>query len=420
MAVVKAFRCVRPAPAAAAEVAALPYDVYDRKEAKEAVQGHPLSFLNIDRPETQFPDDFDMYSDAAYEKARELLDREIADGTFLTDPDPAYYVYEQTIEGGPLSGLMKGHVQTGIAACSSVDDYLNGVVKKHENTTEKKEQDRIRHVDTCGAQTGPIFLAYRHNEDLKRITDEAKRGEPLYDFVSEDGIHHRVWKIGDPGKVKQIETIFAGIPATYIADGHHRAASAVKAALKRREAHPDYTGKEEFNFFLSILFPDDELSILPYNRVVSDLAGLSAAEFLQALDESYVICDNGTEAVVPQEKGSAGLYLEGRWYRLREREEQIPEDPVASLDVQFLQDHVLGGILGIDDPRTSDRVRFIGGIRGTAELERLVKNGAAAAFSMYPTQMGELFGVADAGRLMPPKSTWFEPKIRSGIFIHRI
>lgn len=420
MAVVKAFRCVRPAPALAKEVAALPYDVYDRKEAKEAVKGHPLSFLNIDRPETQFPDDFDMYSDAAYQKAKELLEREISDGTFVTDPDPAYYVYEQTIEGGVLADFMKGHTQTGICACSSVDDYLNGVVKKHENTTAKKEQDRIRHVDTCGAQTGPIFLAYRKNDDLKRITDEAKKAVPLYDFVSDDGIRHRVFKIAAPETVSRIEEIFAGIPATYIADGHHRAASAVKAALKRREEHPGFTGEEPFNFFLSILFPDDELRILPYNRVVHDLNGLDAGEFLQALDESYLVRDHGTEPVVPKEKGVTGLYLGGKWYELKERADRIPDDPVGCLDVSYLQDMVLAPVLAIDDPRTSDRIRFIGGIRGTKELERLVDGGEAAAFSMYPTQMSELFGVADAGRLMPPKSTWFEPKLRSGLFIHKI
>ena len=420
MAVVKAFRCVRPNPGAVQEVAALPYDVYDRKEAKAAVAGHPLSFLNIDRPETQFGDDFDMYSDEAYERARELLYAELADGTLVEDEAPAYFVYEQTIESGVLGALMQRHSQTGIVGCSAADDYLDNVVRKHENTREEKEQDRIRHVDCCGAQTGPIFLCYRSNSALKAMTDSAKQEKPLYDFVSEDGIRHRVWRLADAEQLRKIEESFAEIPATYIADGHHRAASAVKVALKRRAEKPDFTGEEAFNFFLSVLFPEDELKILPYNRVVSDLNGMSAEDLLLEADAAFCIRDCGSEAVQPENKGVIGMYLEGRWYELTMREELRAEDPVGSLDVSFLQNTLLGPVLGIDDPRTSDRIRFIGGIRGTEELEKLVKEGAAVAFSMYPTQMSELLKVADAGLLMPPKSTWFEPKLRSGIFIHRI
>lgn len=420
MAEVKAFRCVRPNPDAVHEVAALPYDVYDRAEARAAVQGHPLSFLNIDRPETQFDESCDMYADAVYQKAREMLEEELHDGVFLEDEKPAFFVYEQTVESGVLADCMPGHSQTGIVGCSSVDDYLQGVVRKHENTREEKERDRIRHVDSLSAQTGPIFLSYRSNDRLKELMETAKRQAPLYDFVSDDGIRHRVWKIDDAARVEEISTAFAALPASYIADGHHRAASAVKVALKRRAEHPDYNGSEEFNYFLSVLFPDDALEILPYNRVVSDLGALSAEDFLLEVDAAFSIRDCGETAVHPERKGVIGMYLDHHWYELTAREELRPEDPVESLDVAFLQNTILAPVLNIEDPRTCERIRFIGGIRGTEELERLVNEGAAVAFSMYPTQMEELLQVADAGRLMPPKSTWFEPKLRSGIFIHRI
>jgi uncharacterized protein (DUF1015 family) len=420
MAVVKPFLCVRPNGKAVQEVAALPYDVYDRKEAKEAVSGKPLSFLNIDRPETQFPDDFDMYSDEAYRKARELLDREIKDGTFVKEEVPCYYVYEQTVESGALAPVMKGHSQTGIVACSSVDEYLSGTIRKHENTRADKELDRIRHVDACDAQTGPIFLAFRANAELKKLTDAAKSEMPVYDFVSDDGIRHRVWRVADAGRTAKIEEIFRTIPSTYIADGHHRAASAVKVALKRREENPSFTGAEPYNFFLSVLFPDEELKILPYNRVVKDLNGLTAEEFLDKIRAAFDVRECGTSAVEPQEKNVFGMYLNHRWYELTAKKDRRSDDPVKGLDVSILQDAVLTPVLGITDPRTDKRISFIGGIRGTKELERLVDGGCAAAWSMHPTSMQELLAVADAKLLMPPKSTWFEPKLRSGIFIHQI
>jgi len=421
MAVVKAFNCIRPNEKAVKDVAALPYDVYDRKEAKEAVKGKPLSFLNIDRPETQFPDDFDMYSEEAYEKAKELLDKEIADGTFLREPVPCYYVYEQTVEGGELAPIMKGHSQTGIAACSSVDEYQNGIIKKHENTRADKEKDRIHHVDTCNAQTGPIFLAYRSSRELNRLTDDIKKDAPLYDFVSDDGIRHKIWRVSEPETTSAIENAFKEVPATYIADGHHRAASAVKVALKRREEHPDYTGKEEYNYFLSVLFPDSELKILPYNRAVRDLNGLTEQEFIDKINKAYTVKNCGENAVVPEEKGKCGMYLDHTWYELTAKDSVKSQDPVKGLDVSVLQDHVLMPLLGIEDPRTDKRISFIGGIRGTKELEKLVdREGYKAAFSMFPTGMQELLSVADAKLLMPPKSTWFEPKLMSGIFIHQI
>ena len=411
MAVVKPFICIRPAKEHAAEVAALPYDVYNRKEACAAVKGNPLSFLNIDRAETQFSDDVDTYADCVYEKARELLDSQIADGIYVTDAGDHYYLYELT---------MDGRSQTGIVACCSIDDYVNGVIKKHENTREEKELDRIRHVDTVNAQTGPIFLAYRQNTVLKEIVAEEKTKPALYDFVSDDGIRHRVWRIDGADRTDAIEAAFAAIPSTYIADGHHRAASAVKVGLKRRTKHPGYTGEEPFNYFLSVLFPDEELMILPYNRVVRDLNGMSAEQFFEKLKEKFELEGIGKEPYAPVQKGTFGMYLGGTWYALKILPQYRSADPVKGLDVSILQDHLLAPVLGIGDPRTDKRIDFIGGIRGLKELERRVGEDMEVAFSMYPTSIEELLSVADAGLLMPPKSTWFEPKLRSGLFIHRL
>ncbi|RHP70902.1 Uncharacterized conserved protein [uncultured Clostridium sp.] len=411
MAVVKPFICIRPAKEHAAEVAALPYDVYNRKEACAAVKGNPLSFLNIDRAETQFSDDVDTYADCVYEKARELLDSQIADGIYVTDAGDHYYLYELT---------MDGRSQTGIVACCSIDDYVNGVIKKHENTREEKELDRIRHVDTVNAQTGPIFLAYRQNIALKEIVAEEKTKPALYDFVSDDGIRHRVWRIDGADRTDAIEAAFAAIPSTYIADGHHRAASAVKVGLKRRTKHPGYTGEEPFNYFLSVLFPDEELMILPYNRVVRDLNGMSTEQFFEKLKEKFELEEIGKEPYAPVQKGTFGMYLDGTWYALKILPQYRSADPVKGLDVSILQDHLLAPVLGIGDPRTDQRIDFIGGIRGLKELERRVGEDMEVAFSMYPTSIEELLSVADAGLLMPPKSTWFEPKLRSGLFIHRL
>ena len=411
MAVVKPFICIRPAKENAAKVASLPYDVYNRKEACAAVAGNPVSFLNIDRAETQFSDDVDTYADCVYEKARELLDTQIAEGVYVTDAGDHYYLYELT---------MDGRSQTGIVACSSIDDYVNGVVKKHENTREDKELDRIRHVDTVNAQTGPIFLAYRQNETLKAIVAEEKAKPVLYDFVSDDGIRHRVWKIDDPAQTAAIEAAFAAIPATYIADGHHRAASAVKVGLKRRAENPGYTGEEPFNYFLSVLFPDEELMILPYNRVVKDLNGMSREQFFEAVKGKFELEEIGKEPSAPAEKGTFGMYLDNTWYALKVLPQYRSADPVKGLDVSILQDQLLGPVLGIGDPRTDKRIDFIGGIRGLKELERRVREDMEIAFSMYPTSIEELLAVADAGLLMPPKSTWFEPKLRSGLFIHKL
>ncbi len=408
MAIVKPFLCVRPEPGIASRVAALPYDVYSRAEAKAETEREPLSFLRIDRAETQLPDEVDTYADCVYEKAKELLTGMMEDGSFLQETVPCYYVYELT---------MDGRSQTGIVACSSIDDYASGVIRKHENTRADKEMDRIRHVDACNAQTGPIFLAYRARAEIRGIVDGAKEQEALYDFVSPDGIGHRVWRIGEPGQVRALEAAFSQVPSTYIADGHHRAASAVRVGLKRREENPGWRGDEPFNYFLSVLFPDDELMILDYNRVVKDLNGMTAEEFLEAVSGKFSVERTGGAPFRPGRKGTFGMYLDGCWYRLETRREPSG-DPVEDLDVSVLQDTLLGPILGIGDPRTDTRIGFVGGIRGLSELERRCREDMRVAFAMYPTSIGELFQVADASSLMPPKSTWFEPKLRSGLFIH--
>lgn len=422
---IKPFAAIRPREDVAAQVAALPYDVYDRTEARRAVEGKPLSFLNIDRPETQFAPDADMYAPEAYAKARELFDARVEDGTFVRDEAPCFYLYELE---------MDGRVQTGIVACCLIDDYLNGTIKKHENTLEAKERDRISHIDALDAQTGPIFLAYRDNAQVAQLVEQARSQEPLYDFVADDGVAHRAWRIGAPVDVEALSRAFAGVPAAYVADGHHRTASAVKVGLARRAEHPDYDGSEEFNYFLSVLFPASELAILPYNRVVHDLNGLTVEEFLARVQDTFEVLHKQSQPLEPVDKGAVGMYVDGEWYGLGVLPELENDDPVAGLDVAILQERVLGPVLGIDDPRTDPRVEFVGGIRGLHALEHRVmladesareagtlkERGPAVAFAMFPTSIDELMAVADADRLMPPKSTWFEPKLRSGLFIHRL
>ena len=419
MAKIKPFICVRPAADKVAEIAALPYDVYNRAEAKAVVEKNPQSFLAIDRAETQFPDDVDTYDARVYQKAHDMLCDWIAKGAFIRDEQRAYYVYELT---------MDGRVQTGITACASIDDYANNVIKKHENTRADKEQDRINHVDTCSAQTGPIFLAYRSNDVIREIVKKTKEGVALYDFTAEDGIRHRVFKISDSADVSAIDNAFDGIQEIYIADGHHRAASAVKVGFKRREEHPDYDGTEEFNYFLSVLFPDEELMIMDYNRVVKDLNEMSEEQFLAKMNDLFVVSQIGgtigddlsESAVRPDKKGDFAMFIGDKWYRCSMKPSDIPNDPVEGLDVSVLQNLLLAPVLGIGDPKTDKRIDFVGGIRGLTELEKRCHTDCKVAFAMYPTSIQELFAVADADRLMPPKSTWFEPKLRSGLFIHEI
>ena len=411
MAEIKPFFCIRPSQELVSRVAALPYDVYNREEACEEVKREPLSFLAIDRAETQFDSSVDTYDERVYKKAKELLEERILDGTFVTDEKECYFLYQLT---------MNGRSQTGIVACASIDDYQNQVIKKHENTRADKEADRIHHVDICNAQTGPIFLAYRSNPVLNEVTEQVKKEAPLYQFVSLDGIGHTVWKVEEEQKIALIRDTFAFIEQIYIADGHHRAASAVKVGLKRREEHPDYTGKEEFNYFLSVLFPDDQLMIMDYNRVVKDLNGYSAEEFLKKAEESFVVEAVGEKPYSPVKVHEMGMYLDGIWYRLEAKPEICVNHPVEGLDVSILQNALLTPVLGIGDPKTDKRIDFVGGIRGLKELERRAQTDMRVAFAMYPTSIGQLFDVADAQLLMPPKSTWFEPKLRSGLFIHRL
>lgn len=410
MAVVKPFSCVRPDAGLASRVAALPYDVYDRAEAKVEVKREPLSFLAIDRAETQFDDSVDMYSPQVYNKAKELFEARVADKTFITDQDKTYYIYALT---------MDGRTQTGLVACASIDDYLNNVIKKHENTRAEKEVDRIKHVDTLSAQTGPIFLAYRADEVITGAVNSTKESPCLYDFVSPDGIRHQVWKMTDERLVGDVAKAFESIDSIYIADGHHRAASAVKVGLKRREENPGFTGDEEFNFFLAVLFPDEELKILPYNRVVKDLNGLSKDAFLSKVEENFELSVSDVP-VSPDKKGTYGMFLDNTWYLLKAKGKILSDDAVDGLDVAVLQNNLLEPVLGIADPKTDKRIDFVGGIRGLKELERRCSLDCVVAFSMYPTSISELFAVSDNNRLMPPKSTWFEPKLRSGLFIHRI
>ena len=408
------FKCVRPVPEHAAEVAALPYDVFDRAEAAEYVRERPLSFLNIDRPETQFAPDQDMYAPEVYARARELFDAWQADGVLSTDGTPCYYVYEL---------VMGDHAQTGVVCCCAVDEYLDGTIKRHENTHPEKERDRIAHIEALGAQTGPIFLTYRDNIALDTVVGAAKAAAPLYDFTDGEGVTNRVWRVGRPDAVDAIEAAFATVPCAYIADGHHRAASAVRVAERMRSAHPDYTGDEEFNRFLAVLFPASQLEILAYNRFVADTHGLGAEGVVDAVRAAGFTAERASGAVVPDRGGSMGMYVGGTWWLLAYGDALAATvkaaGPVGRIDCSVLQDYVLGPVLGIDDPKSDPRIIVVGGIRGTGELERRAGT-RGVSFSMYPTSIEQLLDVADAGLLMPPKSTWFEPKLRSGLFAHKI
>ena len=408
MAIVKSFKCVRPREDMAEQVASLPYDVYDRKEAKAAVANKPYAFLNIDRPETAFDDDFDMYSKEAYKHARDLYNEFKDKGIYEEDTCDSYYLYELT---------MNGRSQTGIVGLASVEDYLNNIIKKHENTREEKEIDRINHVDTLSAQTGPIFLAYKANDTLQKIISQNTLNVPLYDFVSEDGVRHRVWKV-EKEYNKQIAGCFENISALYIADGHHRAASAVNVALKRRQKDNNKDG--QYNYFLSVIFDERQLHILPYNRIVLDLNFKSEDEILGSIEKAFDIKECPMQREITN-RHEFGMLLKDKFYILKAKEEIISDDTIKGLDVSILQDFVLEPIFGIKDPRTDNRIKFAGGIRGVEFLESELESGRGeVAFLMHPTSMTELFAVADENKLMPPKSTWFEPKLRSGIFIHEI
>lgn len=413
MAVIRPFRAFRPTPDLAAKVAALPYDVMSSQEAREMAAGNPYSFLHVDKAEIDLDPAIDLYDTRVYEKARENLDNMIAEGSYIQDPQPCLYIYRQT---------MQGRAQTGLVACLSINDYLNNIIKKHELTRADKEQDRINHVDYCDAQTGPIFITYRAKKEINDIVSKWTLKDPVYDFVSEDDIGHTIWVINEPGVITNLVNLFGGIEYLYIADGHHRSASAVRVGLKRREQFPGYDGSEEFNYFLSVIFPDSDLYIMDYNRLVKDLNGLSPEQFLQQVGEKFTITPyEGSGPYRPENRNSFGVYLEGRWYILQARAGSYDNsDPVKRLDVSIMQNNLLRPLLGIEDPRTDKRIDFVGGIRGLQELEKRVQSDMKIAFAMHPTTIQDLMDIADAGQVMPPKSTWFEPKLRSGIFVHKL
>lgn len=413
MAVFKPFKALRPLPEYAAKVAALPYDVMNSDEARDIAKGNPYSFLHIDKAEIDLPLGTDIYSDEVYEKAAENLKKSEVDGICKTDGSPCFYIYRQ---------IMNGREQTGLVGCASVDDYINNHIKKHELTRADKEADRIRHVDTCDANTGPIFLCFKENKKITDIIEEYKKNEPVYDFVTDGGISNTVWVIDDSVICNELSALSEKSGDFYIADGHHRCASAVNVAKKRREQNPHYDGTEEFNYFLAVLFPAESLEIMDYNRVVKDLNGNSENEFIEKISECFTVEKTLSDgAYRPEKKHTFGMYLNQTWYKLTAKDGTFTEaDPVDRLDVSVLQNNLLTPILGIGDPRTDKRIDFIGGIRGLGELERLVDGGMAVAFSMYPTTLDDLMAIADADLIMPPKSTWFEPKLLSGLFVHKL
>ena len=413
MAVFRPFRAVRPVPAHAADVAALPYDVMNSAEARAIAKDKPLSFLHVDKAEIDLDPAVDPYDAKVYAKARENLDKLETSGVCRQDETPCFYIYRQT---------MDGRSQTGLVGCAGIQDYLDGVIKKHEFTRADKEEDRVRHVDACDANTGPIFLACRRNAALQAaLADWQQTHAPVYDFVAEDGVGHTVWVIDDPAVIASLEKTFAGVGALYIADGHHRCASAVRVGTSRRKENPAAKQDAEFNFFLAVVFPQDELAIMDYNRVIRDLAGLSETEFFQKLETVFTVEPAPVSPYRPQRRHQFGMLLGGNWYCLTAKDGTFDEtDPVETLDVSILQNNCIAPIFGINDPRTDQRIDFVGGIRGLGELERRCKTDMRIAFSMFPTSLEELMAIADAGRVMPPKSTWFEPKLRSGLFIHKL
>lgn len=408
MAEIYPFQAVRPAAELAGVIAALPYDVYSSAEARREVKRNPHSFLSVDRAETQLPEGTSPYSDAVYQTASQTLQRMIRSGELIREEEPSLYLYELT---------MDGRTQTGFVGCASVAEYEQGIIRKHENTRAEKEDDRVRHVDACNAHTGPIFLSYRAQDDLRRFAVKIRERTPLYDVTFEDGVRHRIFRISDGEEIRAVQHAFAELPRVYIADGHHRAAAAARVAKMRRQTHPG----SEAEHFLAVFFPDDELKIYDYNRLLKDLGNYTAEEFLTKLQADFCVEETDKAPYAPERKGEYGLYLGGRWYRMTVRHNCDSNDPVARLDVSVLQNMVLDRILGIRDPKRDPRIDFVGGIRGLDELVRRVDSGeAAAAISMYPTSMEELFCTADANLCMPPKSTWFEPKLRSGFFIHEL
>ena len=413
MAIIRAFKAYRPIKEHVKDIAALPYDVMSSKEARGMVKNNKYSFLHVDRAEVNLDESVGEYDKVVYDTAKKVLENMIEEGLYIQEKVPAIYIYQQ---------IMDGRGQKGIVCCTSVDDYINNIIKKHERTRLLKEIDRINHVDICNANTGPIFLTYRNNNEISSMVEEWTKKEPVYDFISEDGNGHRVWIIDDNIVIEKLVKLFKSIKYLYIADGHHRSASAVKVALKRRKQLGKYTGNEEFNYFLSIIYPDTELKVFDYNRTVKDLNGLSEEEFFSKVEESFYLSKSeSNKPVTPKKKHEFGMYMNKQWFILRAKDGSFDEsNPIDSLDVSILQNNLLNPILGISDPTKSERIEFIGGIRGLKELENRADNDMKVSFSMYATTIDDIMNVADSGKTMPPKSTWFEPKPRSGIFIHKL
>ena len=413
MAIIRPFKAYRPIKEHVKDIAALPYDVMSSKEARGMVKNNKYSFLHVDRAEVNLNESVGEYDKVVYDTAKKVLENMIEEGLYIQEKAPAIYIYQQ---------IMDGRGQKGIVCCTSVDDYINNIIKKHERTRLLKEIDRVNHVDICNANTGPIFLTYRNNNEISSIVEEWTKKEPVYDFISEDGNGHRVWIIDDNIVIEKLVKLFKSIKYLYIADGHHRSASAVKVALKRRKQLGKYTGNEEFNYFLSIIYPDTELKVFDYNRTVKDLNGLSEEEFFSKVEESFYLSKSeSNKPVSPKNKHEFGMYMNKQWFILRAKDGSFDEsNPIDSLDVSILQNNLLNPILGISDPTKSERIEFIGGIRGLKELENRADNDMKVSFSMYATTIDDIMNVADSGKTMPPKSTWFEPKPRSGIFIHKL
>lgn len=410
MAFIKPFKAVRPKKEQAEKVAALPYDVMNTEEAIQMAAGNGVSFLHISRPEIDLPREIDVHSEPVYVKGRENLEKFLGEGVLLQDDTERYYVYRQK---------MGNITQTGLVVCAGVDDYQTGTIKKHELTRADKEEDRVRHIDALNANDEPVFYTYRNDPAITAAIDQVTKGEPLYDFTTDDGVSHALWDIADPKLVDSLTKSFAAIPTLYVADGHHRSAAASRVRDLRKSANPNHTGSEEYNYFLTVIFPDNEMTIMPYNRVVKDLNGRGVAEFMARVGERFEVTPV-SGALSPGQRHQFGMYLGGKWYELLPREDSFPEnDPVASMDVSILQDNLLSPVLGVRNPRTDQRIHFVGGIRGVEELERVVNSGEyMVAFSLFPTSIEELMSLADEDKIMPPKSTWFEPKLRSGLFIH--
>ena len=405
---VKPFQAIRPNADLAERVASVPYDVVNRSEAAALAEGNPESFLHVVRPDIDLPAETDAYADEVYETARANLDRMMAEGVLQRDPQDSMFAYRQ---------IMNGVAQTGVVCCCHIDDYENNLILKHEKTRQVKEDDRTRHVLTLNAHAGPVFLTYKDIADVDQLVSQAVASEPLYDFKAPDGVQHTVWKIAES---ESLQSLLSAAPAFYVADGHHRSASAWRAGVERRNQNPDHNGDEEYNWFLTVLFPAGQLNILAYNRVVKDFNGKSVDEVLSELN--VVGSVEETENAIPESAGSFCFYLGEKWYRLTVSPDSIPqEDPIESLDVAILEKRVLEPVFGIGDVRTDSRIDFVGGIRGTGELEKRVHSGEwACGISMYPTSIEQLMAVSDAGRIMPPKSTWFEPKLRSGLLVHSL